>query len=162
MLIWGNSLASGWLRLYPSTAGIEVQSLVRELRSCMPFSLKNNKNDKNKILVLMWWISGHKARSFKPEWPSHSGLSLFSFLPLFLYSLLLSFHFEFFTMEVLTQIQNGSIMDFLFIREYSGWSDRPIVYLQQLPSLCGHFFTLLSPLILVLGLVLWQTNVKAE
>ena len=23
MLIWGNSLASRWLRLYPSTAGIE-------------------------------------------------------------------------------------------------------------------------------------------
>ena len=80
--------------------------------------------------------------------------SLFSFLPLFLHPLLPSFHFEVFTMEVLTQIQNTSIMDFLFIREYSGWSDRPIIYLQQLPSLCGHFFTPMSPLILVLGLVL--------
>ena len=80
--------------------------------------------------------------------------SLFSLLPLFFHPLPPSFHFEFFTTEVLTQIQNGSIMDFLFIREYSGWSDRPIICLQQLTSLCGHFFLPMSPLILVLGLVL--------
>ena len=134
--------------------GLRVQSLVRELRSHMPFSLKNNKNDKNKMPVLMRWISGYKARYFEPEWPSHSGLSLTLFFPSFLSSSIPCFlpailNFSLwkffvclfvFTMEVLTQIQNGGIMDFLFIREYSGWSDGPIIYLQQLPSSCGHFF----------------------
>lgn len=83
------------------------------------------------------------------QFVTHSSFSS-SLLP----SLPPSFHFEFFTTEALTQIQNGSIMDFLFIREYSGWSDRPIICLQQLTPLCGHFFSPYIPLILVLGLVL--------
>ena len=43
----GNSLAVQWLRLDVFFAGTLIQSLVRELRSCMPHSTakKKKKND---------------------------------------------------------------------------------------------------------------------
>ena len=40
---FGTSLLIQWLRLCASTAGVQVPSLVRELRQCMPHSEAKNK-----------------------------------------------------------------------------------------------------------------------
>ena len=47
-LFLGTSLVVQWLRLHASTAEVKVQSLVKELRPCMPCDMTKVKNRKRK------------------------------------------------------------------------------------------------------------------
>ena len=44
-VFWGTSLVVQWLRLYLPVLGVQIQSLVRELRSHMPHGQKRKKED---------------------------------------------------------------------------------------------------------------------
>ena len=44
-VFWGTSLVVQWLRLYLPVLGVQIQSLVRELRSHMPHGQKGKKED---------------------------------------------------------------------------------------------------------------------
>ena len=49
--ILGTSLTIQWLELSTSNAGVQVQSLVRELRSHMPWGAAIKKGEKSKAIL---------------------------------------------------------------------------------------------------------------
>ena len=52
------------LRLHAFTAGVQVQCLVRELRSCMSCreaQKEKLKKEKEKAIGLSWWLSGKES-----------------------------------------------------------------------------------------------------